>query len=166
MRKRTWSLKERFHGGREIRTHDQRPIHIYSVLPSTPFVKVLVRRAKGKRLTNRLPNLRLITGRDKNKKPRPWEKRYPLVHSRRMSQNAVMRFVFGWVAMEQLETTTTAGIKNMFDSGGNIMEHARYKVGGERTHQIVRTLETEASACHSSRHRTKALVRRACIFVW
>ena len=33
------------------------------VLPSTPFVRVLVRWAikKGKRLTNRLPNLSLIT---------------------------------------------------------------------------------------------------------
>ena len=52
MRKLSFSFKKRFHGGREIRTH---------VLPSTPFVKVLVRWAKGKRLTNRLPNLGLIT---------------------------------------------------------------------------------------------------------
>ena len=33
----------------------------YQVLPSTPFVKVLVRWAKSKRLTNRLPVLSLIT---------------------------------------------------------------------------------------------------------
>ena len=50
-------FKKRFHGGREIRTHDQRPM----VLPTTPFVKALVRWATGKRLTNRLPKLSLIT---------------------------------------------------------------------------------------------------------
>ena len=31
-------FKKRFHGGREIRTHDQRPM----VLPTTPFVKALI----------------------------------------------------------------------------------------------------------------------------
>ena len=45
---------ERFHGGREIRTHDQRPRpcrrrHL--------FVKILVRWAKGKSLTDRPSNL-------------------------------------------------------------------------------------------------------------
>ena len=44
-------------GGREIRTHEQRPM----VLPATPFVKALVRWATCKRLTNRLPKLSLIT---------------------------------------------------------------------------------------------------------
>ena len=48
---------KRFHGGREIRTHNQRPM----VLPTTPFVKALVRWATGKRLNNRLPKLSLIT---------------------------------------------------------------------------------------------------------
>ena len=57
MRKLTF-FKNRFHGGREIRTHDQRPM----VLPTTPFVRALVRWATSKRLTNRLPKLSLITG--------------------------------------------------------------------------------------------------------
>ena len=58
MRKLTFLLKKRFHGGREIRTHDPTT----HVLPTTPFVKVLIRWAKGKRLTNnRVPNLSLIT---------------------------------------------------------------------------------------------------------
>ena len=51
-------FQKRFNGGRKIRTHDQRTI----VLPTTPFVKALVRWATGKRPTNRLPKLSLITG--------------------------------------------------------------------------------------------------------
>ena len=43
--------------GREFESHVQRPM----VLPTTPFVKALVRWATGKRLTNRLPKLSLIT---------------------------------------------------------------------------------------------------------
>ena len=50
-------LDMRNNGGREIRTHDQRPM----VLPTTPFVKALVHWATCKRLTNRLPKLSLIT---------------------------------------------------------------------------------------------------------
>ena len=39
-------FKKLFHGGREIRSHDQRPM----VLPTTSFVKVLVRCSVGKQL--------------------------------------------------------------------------------------------------------------------
>ena len=46
-------FKKRFHGEREIRTHDQRP--------TSPVVKALVGWATGKRLTNRLPKLSLTT---------------------------------------------------------------------------------------------------------
>ena len=49
-------FKNRFHGGREIRTHDQR-----QGLSTTPFIKALVRWTTGKRLTNQLPKLSLIT---------------------------------------------------------------------------------------------------------
>ena len=50
-------FKKRFHGGCEIRTHDERPM----VLPSTSFVKALVPWATGKRLTHRLSKLSLLT---------------------------------------------------------------------------------------------------------
>ena len=52
-----FSFKNVLHGGLELRTHDQRPM----VLPTTPFVKALICWATGKRLTNRLSKLSLIT---------------------------------------------------------------------------------------------------------
>ena len=54
--------KKHSHRGRDIRTHG----HTAQVLPSTPYVKVLVRWALGKWLTNRLPNLSIITMRFEN----------------------------------------------------------------------------------------------------
>ena len=50
-------FKKRFHGEREIRTHDHRPM----VCRRRHLWRHLVRWATGKRLTNRLPKLSLIT---------------------------------------------------------------------------------------------------------
>ena len=50
-------FNKRFHGGREIRLHDQRPIHGLSTMP---FVMASVRWDTGKRVTDRLPKLSLI----------------------------------------------------------------------------------------------------------
>ena len=53
-----FSFKKRFHGGREIR--NSRPTT--RLWPTTPLVKglLIVRWAKGKKLTNRVPNLSLV----------------------------------------------------------------------------------------------------------
>ena len=60
IRKLPFLKKKRFHGGREIRTHDQRLMfcrrrHLWR------SYSLIIRWAKGKRLTNRLPNLSLTT---------------------------------------------------------------------------------------------------------
>ena len=47
--------------GRRPADGDVTPCGVFVVLPSTPFVKALVRWATGKRLTNHLPKLSLIT---------------------------------------------------------------------------------------------------------